>query len=84
MYKVKLDKRVQKRLRGLSKDHYLRSAAAIDNLEDFPKKGDLKLLKGKYKGMFRLRVGSFRILFQVNKEAEEISIFKFDTRGDIY
>ena len=83
MYKVKLDKRVQKKLSRLSKDYYLRASEAIWRLADFPS-GDIKLLKGKHKGLYRLRVGPFRVLFQLREGAKEIIVFRFDTRGDIY
>ncbi len=83
MYKVKLDKRVQKKLSRLSKDHYRRASGAIWNLAKFPK-GDIELLKGKRKGMYRLRVGNFRVLFQVREDTKEIIVFRVEPRGDIY
>lgn len=84
MYKVKIDKRVQRKLLRLSKDHYRRASDAIWRLASFPHKGDIKSLKGKRKGLYRLRIGGFRVLFQVREAAKEIVVFKFDTRGDIY
>lgn len=42
--------------------------------------GDVKKLKGVES--YRLRVGSFRIIF--NKEGEVILIGKIDNRGEVY
>lgn len=84
MYKVILDKRVKKRLNRFSKDQYRRASQAIWNLADFPFKGDLKKFKSQYPRLYRLRIGGWRVLFQVDEKTKEIRVFKIDTRGDIY
>ena len=43
--------------------------------------GDIKKLKG-YQNMYRLRVGSFRIVFE--KNGENYHVIKIDNRGDVY
>ena len=45
---------------------------------------DIKMMKGKWDGFYRLRVGKVRILFTVNFESTEIEIRVIGTRGDVY
>jgi len=47
-------------------------------------KNNIKPLKGKYKGLYRLRVGDYRIIFQVKKEEVLIIIIRIGHRRDIY
>lgn len=44
--------------------------------------GDVKGLKGKYRGIFRLRVGEWRVFF--SKEEDHLLIRAIRPRGDAY
>ena len=48
-----------------------------------PPMGDIKPLKG-FDQRFRLRVGNFRVLFEVDHLKQFIYILAIDNRGDIY
>lgn len=48
-----------------------------------PPIGDIKPMKG-YAKRFRLRVGNYRVLFEINHEEKMICILTIDNRGDIY
>ena len=55
----------------------------IEVIEKLPFEGDVNKLKGKkIKNIFRLRIGKFRVIYSLGKEA--IKIIKIDTRGDVY
>jgi len=43
---------------------------------------DVKPLKGKYQGFYRLRVSNYRILFK--REGDTIYVYRIDVRGDVY
>jgi mRNA interferase RelE/StbE len=58
-----------------------RITVAIDGLEKEPPIGDIKELAGKT-GVFRLRVGSYRILYTVGEGF--IDVFKIAPRGQVY
>jgi len=46
---------------------------------------DLKKLKGKYRGSFRIRKGDTRIIFSIKKEEElTVVIHYIDFRGNVY
>lgn len=44
---------------------------------------DIRPLEGK-PGLFRLRIGDYRVLFSIDEVAETVTIELFRTRGDIY
>jgi len=54
---------------------------AIDGLEKEPPEGSILPLGGK-KGIFRLKVGGYRILFR--KRGEEILVTHIEPRGQAY
>jgi len=67
-------------LERLGKSLRKRIVSAIDKLPDH---GDIKKMKGnKLANLYRLRVGKYRIIYQV--EAEVLKVLDIDTRGDIY
>ncbi|MNW46762.1 Plasmid stabilization system protein [compost metagenome] len=60
-----------------------RIAQGLTGLLASPPVGDIRLMKG-YDGLYRLRVGSNRILFEVNDQEKIIYIRAIGSRGDIY
>ena len=56
---------------------------ALTGLSVRPPIGDIKPLKGKGK-LKRLRVGPYRVIFDVNHEEQIVYIFAIDNRGDVY
>ncbi len=66
-------------IKFLSKQDRITSTRIITAINRLPD-GDVKKLKGKEE--YRLRIGSFRIIF--NKEDNILNIKKIDSRGQIY
>jgi mRNA interferase RelE/StbE len=62
-------------------DMQAKIAAGIDTLEHFPKCKNIKMLK-TYKTDYRLRVGRYRILFNVNSTIRIIKIEEIKKRDD--
>ena len=56
---------------------------ALTGLSIRPPVGDIKALKGQGK-IKRLRVGSYRVLFEVSNKEQMIYILAIDNRGDVY
>ena len=86
MYKILIEKKATKFLSKLDSKSYRIISDAIRKLSDLrqTKNLDIKPLKGKFKNMFRLRVGSRRILFTINETEKEIKIWVVEDRGDVY
>ena len=74
---VTLSRRASKALRALDKPTRARMVAGIYNLPS----GDVKKLRG-YTAAFRLRIGDFRILFEMS--AAEIRVSDILPRGGAY
>ncbi len=71
----KLDFVVQKQL----KEKIVLLATDPDTL-----KNNIKALKGEYSGKFRLRVGSYRVIFQIIDEQVLIIVVRIGHRKEIY
>lgn len=56
---------------------------AIKKLRFVPPRGDVKKLKG-YNKIMRCRVGNWRIIFEQIISANELIIYKIDSRGKVY
>jgi mRNA-degrading endonuclease RelE of RelBE toxin-antitoxin system len=57
-------------------------AQAIVTLRGYPKVSGIKALRGALKGTLRLRVGSYRVLFEFS--ADVLTITAIDDRKDAY
>lgn len=44
----------------------------------------IKKLEGKWSGYYRMRTNGIRIIYRIDKEANEILVYEIDFRGDIY
>ena len=54
----------------------------IDGLLEIPPKGDIKVMQGQPVGTYRLRVGKYRIVYEVISDT--LRILNIGSRGDIY
>ncbi len=45
---------------------------------------DIKKMRGDWKGFDRLRIGKNRVIFTVNFDLKDITIYAIGARGDIY
>ncbi|WP_456384271.1 type II toxin-antitoxin system RelE family toxin [Persephonella sp.] len=77
-------KSVLKDIKNLDTTTKKRIKRAIENLENFPHITNFKSLKSHPLADFRLRVGDYRILFDVDWENKKILILKIGHRKDIY
>ena len=86
MYRLLIGKKAAKFLTKLNPKSYRIVSNAINKLSNLheAKNLDIKILKGKFKNMARLRVGSRRILFTIDEMKKEIRIWIIEDRGDIY
>jgi len=88
-WKIKLSEASMKHLEKYGKDLQEKINSAILNMLNYfdekeSTKPDLKSLTGKYKGLLRLRVGDFRIIFSIDYKEPEIFITDILPRGEAY
>jgi len=82
MKKLTIDKAPQKELEKVDAVMRRRIIDGITGLLQEPPRGDIKQLKGALHGLFRLRVGSWRITYEVTDEA--VSVVQISPRGGAY
>lgn len=80
-YTIVLEKPAEKFILRLAKPEKERVLRAIDKL---PYEGDVKQLKGRHRGKFRLRVGDYRVIYTVDNGRLVVCIIDAGNRGDIY
>ena len=82
-YKVILKPSVHKDLRALPKSTAGRVFKVIEDLENNPFPRQSIKLSG-VEHLYRIRVGDYRIIYEVNLEVQEISILYVRHRRDVY
>ena len=70
-------------LRDLPRDVQARVQAAIEALADDPFSGDVRKM-AKHRNRWRLRVGNYRVIYEVNGHELVILIIAVGHRKDIY
>lgn len=82
-YKLTYHKDAVKFIAKQEKQIQERIAQGLKGLLVIPPSGDIKPLKG-YVGLYRLRIGTLRILFEINHDEKVVYIRAIDSRGGIY
>ncbi|OGM23431.1 hypothetical protein A2961_02525 [Candidatus Woesebacteria bacterium RIFCSPLOWO2_01_FULL_39_21] len=84
-YKVFHHKLFEREVLKIPAHHQSRIHKIVSKLKEDPNKlpSNTEPLSG-YKGCFRTRIGSLRLIYFVNHEKEEVLILGIRPRGDIY
>jgi len=65
-YQIQIQDRAFKSIKKISEPHKTSIKRKIELLKDYAKDmPNVKALQGEYKGLYRLRVGGYRILFDI-------------------
>lgn len=83
MYKVKFSKKAEKAYKKLPAVVKVRIDQKIAYLQSTPKGIDTKKLTG-YENTYRTRVGTYRIVFEIEDENLIVWVLDVGTRGGIY
>lgn len=81
-YSIRIKGSAARALRRLGAAERVRVVAAIDRLAEEPFAGGL--LKGEFSGLRRLRVGSYRIVYEAIHEELTILVVRVGHRRDVY
>jgi mRNA interferase RelE/StbE len=82
-YEILLKKEAAKYLASLGKPTRSRILLALDSLSKIPPQGDIAIMQGM-EGFFRLRVGSYRVIFTIDEIEKTVYIQTIGPRGDVY
>lgn len=79
----RLTRDAEKDLSKLPHDVRERVAHVVSSMEADPFMGDVKPLKGKeWKGVFRRRLGSYRIIFAVHHATKTVTVVRILSRSE--
>lgn len=84
---IQFSKAAVKFINATDKSTKARIKKAVDGLCEIPPRGDIKTLQGYRPSAYRLRVGKYRIVYEIiseNVDSPFIYIQDIDSRGDIY
>ena len=82
MFRIVLHKTVSKKFDKLSRTDKKRISKAIESIAIDPYIG--KPLHGELKGSRRVRIGDFRIIYDIDEPASVVIIHAIGSRGDVY
>jgi mRNA interferase RelE/StbE len=81
-YSLQIKRSAQKELERLPKPERQRLVEAIDRLSEYPHLG--KALKGELTGLRRIRVGTYRVIYEINEGKVLILILRVAHRKQAY
>ena len=84
MFEIIYAKSVLKDFRRIAPFNLPKIKKGVEELINFPNISQIKYLKNHPVADYRLRIGNYRVLFDVNWEKKEIFILKIGHRRDIY
>ena len=70
----RLSKAAERALRSLQTRDRQRINAALNEMKFDPFAGDVTALKGQYRGLFRRRVGSWRLIFELDARSRVVMV----------
>jgi len=82
-YTVELTAVAAKDVHALADDIYARMATAIDLLQDNPRPAGARKLRGQQRA-WRIRVGDYRVLYQVDDRQRIITVYRIRHRREAY
>ena len=83
MYSIELAPAAVRQLRALPRDAQRRIGRKIDSLADDPRPRGAVALRGA-RGIYRLRAGSYRIIYEVRDEKLLVLVIRIAHRKDVY
>ena len=83
-YRVFVDSRAARSLEKLPRHAVQRIDKAIAQLCEDPRPAGVKLLRGRLKEGWRIRVGEYRILYRIDDHVREVRIFEIGHRREVY
>ncbi len=83
-YRVLIDARAATQLEKLPRAVVQKIDEAILSLSANPRPPGTKLLRGKLKEGWRIRVGQYRVLYRIDDDAQEVRIFDIGHRREVY
>lgn len=82
-YTIRISRSAERDLRKLSRPVQVRIFASLEDLRDDPRPRGVVKMKGQHEG-YRLRVGQYRIVYEVQDDVLLIVVVRVRDRRDVY
>jgi len=82
MFKVQLERKIQKKLAKIPSPYFSNIKTAILNLCNNPRPQGCKKLKGR--DAFRIRVADYRVIYEIHDDALLVQVIDLGHRKNIY
>ena len=82
MYQLRIEKAVLKTLEKINEPYYSKIKLAILSLAKNPRPTGFKKLKGR--DGFRIRVGNYRIIYEIFDDILHVDVIEMGHRKDVY
>lgn len=82
-YRLDVSATAERQIRKLERSDQIRVLRAMKQLADDPRPRGCRKLQG-YEDIFRIRVGTFRVIYSVETDRLVVIILKVGNRRDIY
>ncbi len=82
-YNIDIKSSAKKALAKIPQPHRRRIAKRIDRLADDPRPKDVKKLATEL-SLYRVRVGEYRIIYEIEDDVLLVLVVRIGTRGDVY
>ena len=82
IFSISIKRSALKALERIGREDRLRLVAAIDRLRTNPSAGSV--LKGEFAGLRRVRVGLYRVVYEVQEGALVILVVRIGHRREVY
>jgi len=79
-YQVFLEKPSRK---FIARQPFAQQKRILKALYKLPYEGDIVPMRGK-EGQYRVRIGSYRAVYNLDRDRLTVSVIKVDSRGDVY
>ena len=84
MLNIELSNNSKRFLKNSEKELRERLMERIEELRNEPIPSDSKIVKGLKGKVYRVRIGSYRILYEIYKEQNKLLIAKIDKRDSVH
>jgi len=84
MFDIRYSKQAVNFLKSAEKKLITRILKKIETLKENPIQHDSKVIEGYEEKLLRIRVGDYRILYEVNYRNNQLGIVKIDKRSKVF
>ena len=81
-YSITIKQSAAKSLQKLPREDQLRIISVIDQLKTNPAAGGV--LKGEFSGLRRIRIGTYRVVYEAQEQGLVVLVIRIGHRRDVY